>query len=562
MKKYILGILSLVLLSACNSFEEPTIENAGENNTATTEKYFVYANINNTSDTRVDITPSTNANGKPIIKVNWAESGEQFLVYRDSELSQPPYNATAHQFSQVSGNQFTGNFPINNTGYSAFYNCLLNLNQSGPSTFTMDYDMSEQNGTGDKVLMMGKSKEGTGVIDFDHLGFILKLTFKYKNEGMNDWEVLNSSIAKIEMGGDLQYVNDEDSKEQITVTPTSALDDIYIFLPKLSLYPYATQTNSKYKVQYNAGDTFTFRVTTSDNEYTGSLTLPASPTLEAGKFYTATIKLTNTRSYLPEGTEFKDQLVNFVGSRSVKVIKFVPNSPNTTKDKLTGITGSPAYFVMNGNTVEIHSAAETFVFDSDCSNMFSGSSGSYELLGNITSIDFAECCDTSNVTNMQAMFSHCRYLHPISGAANFDTTNVTNMCQMFLFCGDKRGPFEELINMSKFDTSNVTNMEEMFKGYYGTTLDVSSFEMSNVTNAKNMFIGAFYLNKLKLGKFDIPENCDLTNMFFQVGLNNNSDNKAKIYVSNQTIIERLKNANTGIDSSKAEILPTPTTPAN
>ena len=144
--------------------------------------------------------------------------------------------------------------------------------------------------------------------------------------------------------------------------------------------------------------------------------------------------------------------------------------------------------------------------------------------------------------------------------ANFITSNVTDMYKMFFYCGTSCGPFDELINMSTFNTSKVTNMEQMFGCYYGRTLDVSSFDMSNVTNAKNMFEGALYLKDLYLGNFNIPENCDLGNMLSRVGNGLTNNNKTNIYVSNQTIIERLKNANTGIDYSKAEILPTP--PAN
>ena len=567
MKRYILSLLSLVVLAACSSYDESfekPIDEPTDNNIA--EKYFVYANIDNTSNTRVAMTPGTNADGNPIIKVNWEESGEQFLVYRDFELTQEYLNDNPYLFTQVpSSNKFEGDIPVSGKGYSAFYNCSLSLGQSGPHTHKMNYDMSEQNGTGDKVLMMGESQNETGVIDFDHLGFILKPTFKYKNVGMDDWEVLNSSITKIEMGGNLQYVDDENSKKQITVTPTSALDDIYIFLPKLSLYPYATTTNAGVKVQYNAGDTFTFRVTTEDGEYTGSLTLPAEPTLEAGKFYTATIKLANTRSKLPEGTKFKDQLVGYINSykethpdTQVHKIKFVPNSSNTEGKELTEITeGSPVYFVINEGTAEIRSAAKTFVFNSDCSNMFSKSSPTYELLNDIISIDFAGCCDTSKVTNMQDMFSYCLNLYGISNA-KFDTSNVTNMCRMFYACGENVSPFSELINMSTFTTSKVTNMEEMFGRYSGRKLDISKFDMSSVKTVKDMFANAIYLNELYLGdlkNFKIDD-CNLENMFLNVGIsNNNDDGKAKIYVGNDDILNKLQNAtNTGIDSNYAKLV--------
>lgn len=536
MKRYILSLLSLVVLAACSSYDESFEMPTDNNNIA--EKYFVYANIDNTSNTRVDITSSTNADGKPIIKVNWEESGEQFLVYQDYELSQSS-NATAYQFSQVSGNQFTGDIPVNGKGYSAFYNCSLSLGQSGPHTHKMNYDMSEQNGTGDKVLMMGESKEGTGVIDFDHLGFILKPTFKYKNAGMDDWGVLNSSITKIEMGGDLQYVDDEDSKKQITVTPTSALNDIYIFLPKLSLYPYATQTNAEKKVQYKAGDTFTFKVTTEDGEYTGSLTLPAEPTLEAGKFYTATIKLTNTRSYLPSCSTFRSKLVNAIKNHgnTINYIMFKAKSNNTSGTEITGITGSPAYIEIDGSTLKIHSEAERFVFPSNCSEMFYYITDSgTNIFNTVKQLDLTNC-DTSGVEKMKKMFAYCTNLYAFSYTEElFDTSNVTDMSEMFSNFGinaEIKG-FGLTLN---FNTSKVTNMTSMFEGCAVGNLDISSFDMSKVTSVTDMFNWATWIKTLKLGNFSVPAGCDLTNMFYGIGL---STTETKIYVSSQDVINRLK----------------------
>ena len=566
MKRYILGILSLVLLSACNSFDESTIESEGNNesNTVTTEEVVISANIKGVNETRVALTQSTNAEGKPFVKVNWEESGEKFLVYNElfwqdgnfSEIDNP------NEFQQISGNQFRGFLP---TGYyySATYNCPLKGKQR--SALRYSYDISQQDGTlNDKnVLMTSRSSTNPLTFDFDHLTFILKPTFKFRSAGDSTPKDMDTLITRIEMGNAKYVKTDTDRVEStdfynsqtVTVTPTKQ-DDIYIFLPKLILFP--ENDNNGYEVKYNAGDTFTFNVTTSDGkEYTAKpLTLPASPTLEAGKFYTATINLTETRCYLPKGTVFKEKLVDYVNKymqehpdSGVNCIKFIARS-HQKGTEIKGsddspVSGSPAYFMMHGDTVKIHSAAEKFVFNSDCSNMFSRSSDSYKLLGNITSIDFAGCCDTSNVKNMQQMFLYCYNLYGISNA-NFDTSNVENMYQMFYSCGTSRGPFDELINMSTFDTSNVTNMKEMFGLYYGRKLDVSSFDMSKVTNAINMFEGALYLKELKLGNFNININdCDLGNMLSRVGDGLTNNNKTNIYVSSQDIIDRLTNQSSG-----------------
>ena len=44
--------------------------------------------------------------------------------------------------------------------------------------------------------------------------------------------------------------------------------------------------------------------------------------------------------------------------------------------------------------------------------------------------------NTSNVTNMLAMFNDCRKLKEIIGIEKFNTINVTNMCCIFSNCSE------------------------------------------------------------------------------------------------------------------------------
>ena len=67
--------------------------------------------------------------------------------------------------------------------------------------------------------------------------------------------------------------------------------------------------------------------------------------------------------------------------------------------------------------------------------------------------------DTSNVTNMDSMFSTCTNLTTIP---QLDTSNVTNMNAMFYTCTN-------LTTIPQLDTSNVTNMGNMFKSCYNLT---------------------------------------------------------------------------------------------
>ena len=60
--------------------------------------------------------------------------------------------------------------------------------------------------------------------------------------------------------------------------------------------------------------------------------------------------------------------------------------------------------------------------------------------------------DTSNVTNMSAMFSSCSSLTSVPA---FDTSKVTSMANMFYHC-------YSLTSVPSFDTLNVTSMSYMF----------------------------------------------------------------------------------------------------
>ena len=86
--------------------------------------------------------------------------------------------------------------------------------------------------------------------------------------------------------------------------------------------------------------------------------------------------------------------------------------------------------------------------------------------------------DTSNVTNMDSMFSLC---YKLKEAPNFDTSNVTNMQWMFNNCLDlKEAP--------RYKTSNVTNMIGMFAICSNLREgDMSNWDVSKVVKKSTMF---------------------------------------------------------------------------
>ena len=168
----------------------------------------------------------------------------------------------------------------------------------------------------------------------------------------------------------------------------------------------------------------------------------------------------------------------------------------------------------------------------DMSNMFSGCSSLVNLdLSNfctnnvrvmssmfygcrsLTSLDLSNF-DTSNVIYMgdlhKSIFSDCSKLCEIKFGDNWDTSNVINMDYMFSNCSS-------LVNLdlSKFDNSQVTSMYEMFYGCRSlTSLDLSSFGTSQVTNMRSMFTLCSSLTNLNLTSFDTSQVTDMKGMFY------------------------------------------------
>lgn len=81
--------------------------------------------------------------------------------------------------------------------------------------------------------------------------------------------------------------------------------------------------------------------------------------------------------------------------------------------------------------------------------------------------------DTSNVTDMQAMFDYCTSL---SSVPPFNTSSVTLMNSMFVGC-------QSLSSIPLYDTSNVTDMSKMC----ADCTSLSSIPLFDTTNVTNMF---------------------------------------------------------------------------
>ena len=139
---------------------------------------------------------------------------------------------------------------------------------------------------------------------------------------------------------------------------------------------------------------------------------------------------------------------------------------------------------------------------------------------NVKSINFNNNFNTSNTTNMAAMFNHCLKLSELD-LSEFDTSNVINMKIMFMGCNS----LTEL-DLSSFDTSNVVNMGAMFSGWNDADggnsknsltkiIFGNNFNTSKVTNMNDLFAYNSNLETIKgLENFNTSKVTNMAAMFY------------------------------------------------
>ena len=101
-------------------------------------------------------------------------------------------------------------------------------------------------------------------------------------------------------------------------------------------------------------------------------------------------------------------------------------------------------------------------------------------------VRYAKMLDTSQVTNMSAMFNDCSNLISIP---TLDTSKATNMDSMFSSCS-------RLISIPTLDTSKVTDMGGMFVSCSNLTT-IPTLDTSQVTDMGGMFYGCTSLTSIE-----------------------------------------------------------------
>ena len=120
--------------------------------------------------------------------------------------------------------------------------------------------------------------------------------------------------------------------------------------------------------------------------------------------------------------------------------------------------------------------------------------------------------DTTDIKNMQGMFSNASFPEGFSFGEKFVTDNVTNMNKMFESC-----TFPENFKLPEtFRTLGVTNMESMFEN---CRLPVGfdfgeSFTLEGARYTRFMFRSAFFSDGIKpRNKLDVRDDCISKGMF-------------------------------------------------
>lgn len=280
MKKYLFNIFVLVLATMVGC-QKSEVEGALEESNNSANKITVTADIANDGQTRVALTPDTDGEGKPIVKVDWEESDETFNIYGVEEDPIKIYGPST--FTQVDDtNQFSGTSPYQHSWYYiATYPASNLVTVEKGSEAYVSYNSSiftSQNGqlSEDKTLMLAypSTLNENTKFSFRHSTALLMPKFRVQGATVNlsPAEIQTITLKSMSIDGGTADFN-------IDCTGHGAEDDIYVYLPT-------------YNYEIVGIDEIEVVVTTRDAKiYDGEINIGGT-TLYAGKLYTANIWLT------------------------------------------------------------------------------------------------------------------------------------------------------------------------------------------------------------------------------------------------------------------------------
>ncbi len=389
MKKILFSIFTLALATMVGC-QKSDIDDTQNNPTNSESKITVTANIVSDGQTRVALTPETDGEGKPVVKIDWKNGGEAFDVFAMPTWSGGISGKTV--FEQIEGNLFSGNDPHTGNGICDLYVATY---PSGVFSFTgtLTYENSiftSQNGqlSESRTLMMAVPNainENTK-FNFEHLTSLLMPKFRIVGKSVN---LSADKIASITFKDML--VPEGTADFNIDCTSHTSEDDIYVYIPK---------ANSNY-------NTIEVIVTTNDgNVFDGEISIGGTA-IVPGKLYTTNVWLTpvvpnNVITYTTSNDEILFLDNNWgVGDDCVYTSHTFADGVGVgqivLKDGITSIPGYGFYNLDYLQSIKLPSAITTI---GNCA--FGSASGLLSIdLNNITVIGaqaFISCFALSEVT--------------------------------------------------------------------------------------------------------------------------------------------------------------------
>ena len=195
--------------------------------------------------------------------------------------------------------------------------------------------------------------------------------------------------------------------------------------------------------------------------------------------YIRTINFGNDLSNLPSSCTEENLCwdISYDTSQNKKVYGYLIDNGLTISE-----TDSSTSTTVNKPLYNLYIVSEAQIFaPSRCNNIFSFYK--YEnskYISNLISINFNNNFNTSNVTNMSAIFAGCSSLTSLN-LSSFNTANVTNMNSMFGICSSLTS-----LDLSSFNTAKVKSMYGMFYKCESLTTTI------NIMNVNTSYSMTFY----------------------------------------------------------------------
>lgn len=405
---------------------------------------------------------------------------------------------------EIAGFQNAGNFTRNTLswqGENTFMCERFDYSTTEPADFHFIYPaaaeqndqslVAVQDGTW-RPLLVGTADSTTvdaiGSVTMEHLSAALEFTL------YADDKTTLLPIAEAVLSSESDFVGHWSADEQLDYTCTLSGKEIAVAAPEGS----ATVVFNMPTGSFEAG---VLKLTlTSTSGVTVTRSLPAQEFVAGQR---NRYQIAATKAYLPSGDAFNSAIKAAIGSSTA--LKFVANSSTDSTLPLTAASGDqPIFLVTNGDTLEIHTPAAEFVANPQNGNMM------FRSLTGITTIDFGNCLNTAQLTDLNSWFKDSEQLQSLD-LRSLNTSNVKNMSSMFYSCN----ALESITFGGNFDTSKVTTMEHMFSLCEKLeTLDLSSFNTENVINMNNMFGSCDALKQVDLSSFNTEQVIKMRYMFY------------------------------------------------